>query len=111
VPQFNAGGLERWDPALFPYDERARNGICRFAPNCGGVEYGDPPRKARPDHPGCPDHPAEFAERIGMNEADARTTSGTPAEERYMALCRPRALRRFGARDVRITETGETGRV
>lgn len=106
MPRFDAGQLEVWDPSLFPYDDRGAAGICRFAPNCGGITYGDPPRTSRPDHPTCPGAPAEFAERLGMDEATAESGTGASAEQRFMAICRARAVRRFGLRDVRITETG-----
>lgn len=112
MPDFDGGTLEKWDPALFPYSEEGRSGTCRFAPTCGGVVYGKNPdgsdKTSRPDEKGCPNLPAEFAEATGMRERDAESGTGASAERRYLALCRPRAVRRFGAKAVRETEEGST---
>lgn len=85
------GELVRWSPGLFPHDPAAAAGQCRFAPNCGGVPKRDG-SLTRADHAGCPSSPAEYAERTGMT--DEHEGAGF---ERYIALCRSRAERRFGA--------------
>ena len=86
-----------WRPDLFPHDPEASAGKCRFAPNCGGVPNKDG-SVTRPDHPGCPAAPAEFAERTGMERDDA-------GFYRYIALCRARADRRYGAAALAAAET------
>lgn len=113
MPIYDAGELQAWSPDLFPYDTPGASGTCRFAPNCGGVKYGEnadgTPKMSRADQKGCPNLPAEFAERLGMNEATAESGTGNAAGKRYMAICRPRAERRFGAKAVRETEAQAGG--
>ena len=82
MPIFDAGELEVWTPDQFPPDHPGARGICRFAPDCATA------RRGGPSHPGCPDSPAEFSERLGGDELGGY--------KRYMPLCRPRAEARFG---------------
>lgn len=89
-------GVVVWSADQYPHDPDGATGRCHFAPNCGGgMEYGRPDRetgerrRTRPDHPSCPDAPAEFSERTGMLHEGA-------GFERYVPLCRPRAERRYG---------------
>lgn len=89
MPEFAGGVVEVWDPDQYPTGSPGRAQTCRFAPGCGAGQ--------RPDHEGCPANPAEFSERIG---GDVTQAGGL----RYMAICRPRAVRRFGLSAVEQTE-------
>ena len=100
-------GIVPWSPEYFgQHDPDGAAGMCHFAPNCGGgIEYGKPDKetgerkRTRPDHDTCPSAPAEFAARTGMLREEA-------GFERYVPLCRARAVRQYGDVAVRTAEQG-----
>lgn len=92
----NQGKLVKWSPDLFPHDPEAAGGKCRFAPTCGGVTLPSG-KTTRPDHPTCPNAHAEFAEHTGMDRGDA-------GFERFIALCRAKADKRYGAQALAAVE-------
>lgn len=91
MPLFDAGELDVWSPDQYPLHQPGAQGVCRFAPDCANGRG-----EGLPSHPGCPENPAEFSEKLG-----GPNLAGYP---RYVALCRSRAVARFGAAAVRQTE-------
>ena len=101
MAEFAAGELVLWDPSLFAGatggdQMKGLQGMCRFAPNCAPTpEVPD----RRPSHPGCPDSPAMYAERFGG--------PNLTGFERWVPLCRDRAIQRFGIGAVERVDAGE----
>lgn len=86
--------LVKWSPGQYPPETYGAEGKCRLSPRCASGGRG-------PRHPGCPDAPAEFSEKIGADLPEY----GPP---RYIALCRDEAIRRHDHRQVAKAEAGES---